>query len=277
MEQKFPKKKFCSKKLCENMSAQAKVIMIPWQHAFDSSAHADIVKFIRSLPKNSIIALEINEQELHRAQKFASFMDERLGVPENVVSAASVEIVFECEKRNIQIVPLQTRVLIRNYERELARGMLFGSFSDVSKTDLMFERDVVRFVSTILKKTNKSEVYVFTGLAHTIPIFDKLKSLGINAEVRTSFFRKRKMVERFIEICEILRKRYWKPSLLSDEEVSLLRREMSGISTHFRKGSFSKFLRSRSFIQGLKKRKASQLKRHKRKLENAKRKIQRRY
>ncbi|MBI2530447.1 MAG: hypothetical protein HYW05_04875 [Candidatus Diapherotrites archaeon] len=171
---------------------KADVELIPWVHNFDTSAHEDVVNYVRGLPKNSHLATEITPERLSYYNRLLSVItgSVRKILPDVL---AALEIMHECKKRNITIIPLETpvsrEIIIKTYENKSSRYSteLANKFRD---------QTFARILETTLKKFKGQKLPVLLGLQHVAlgEILNELRKRGINARVNTTIFTYKKEI-----------------------------------------------------------------------------------
>lgn len=166
---------------------KAEVEIIPWVHLLNLRAHKEVIEYIRSLPKNSKIGLEVSPKELGRVESFFSrwpgasgpaMPTFKPGVQGN--KFAFFELVFECNARNIEIIPLEAPAPQAMWRRER-----FGPKIEYAsgKREEAFARQIE---SRIKKFSGKLPVIV--GCGHAVRVSKILENAGIKARVNTGLF-----------------------------------------------------------------------------------------
>lgn len=174
---------------------RTEVELIPWTHAIDHGIHGDAINYIKTIPKNSFIVVEATA-------KYIEFMNKLVyKAPSEQFKLdwqgwAYVELVHECKKRNITVIPIESLVPRISREREI-QGIM------ITKKDVKREKAFARNIQTLLKRFNVRKLYALTGAGHTPALKLELKRLKIKAKINTifvkSFKERTKMKLDFLE------------------------------------------------------------------------------
>jgi len=175
------------------------VKLIPWVHHFGCQSHDAVIEFIKKLPKNSTIALEITFRELNFGYNLLSKIQKVIAEPigqqqlktnidnyfhnlkeEQILLVASmIEVIQACAMRNIKIVPIDSRNYKNQYMRRYNRGT-----EETLSDNILREQHFANQIKTILKKYDKDKLFVITGSAHSISLKDILNHSGINTTLQ---------------------------------------------------------------------------------------------
>ncbi|MDO8427762.1 MAG: hypothetical protein Q7S92_00960 [Candidatus Diapherotrites archaeon] len=161
--------------------------IIPWEHSFNKQAHADVVSYVKSLPKNSVLALEINPQELATTQKYMDALTSVRGQATlplaNTVQLALAELLLECSKKNIQIVPIRSIASSRSSKlKETKLGPL------VHTVDLFPDHAFVRELKAALHKFKQKRLVVVVGFGHAGMVQGLLQLQGVSSRIHFEHF-----------------------------------------------------------------------------------------
>lgn len=208
------------------MTQNTEVEIIPWAHSPYLLTHEDVVKYVKKLPKNSCLAMEIppdNIVLLERLKEFIiatgdtkvadEFIERVWGkglerLPEygrrRFLSQpwATLEIVHECWKKNITIIPIETPLTARQGQKAILGviGGLGAPEGEVKMPKGVFgrERGFVRQIQTTLRKFKGKKLPVLMGPAHSLTVKRELENSGINATINTQIFTKKRKMEKIV-------------------------------------------------------------------------------
>lgn len=194
--------------------AKPKINLIPWLHDVFHTTHDDLMEFIKGLSSDSVIALECTPKDLVALEVY---LDVALGnnpekrFPEtdpiqkeitrfksNLVETffnlapsdfAILDLLLECRKRKIKVKPIDIeydapeRITDENYELMIDR-----------RNDAFCDN-----VTRIAKRTN-GEVYVITGVGHTLALSTKFSIRNIQNRVRYDVYRNPQVMEELTKV-----------------------------------------------------------------------------
>jgi len=240
------------------MKQKVEVELIPWIHGIESLLHEDVITYVKSLPKNSVVALEGNEKFINEmtVNEFSNFSQKYFWG-----HFAFVELLNECKKRNISIIQLQTLAGELRDRKD--------SLKEKKRIDYFREKSFAHQIKSILKKFDKPTLYVIVGLSHIKQIQEELANLGIESSVQIQRLKYRSLRSKLLRMEKSLR------SALKKNNIDKAMRIEDEIrhTIVFQKGTrkiIKPYLRMFSSILM---RKVVQRKRIKRKAQKAKRKM----
>lgn len=197
------------------------VEVIPWLHGAHLLCHEDIIRYIRDLPKNSSLAMEIspatqvlfldlfNILSGKRSQRIYDFItkkDKRVPfkkmTPKKVkrdmgVSGwAYLEVLHECRKKNIAVIPIETLV---SYAKSEVSGTATKKEFAMS---LFREKTFARQIKTTLMKFKGERLLVLTGLGHSLSLQRELTKIGVRTTLNIEIFTQRELVTKALKIDE---------------------------------------------------------------------------
>lgn len=178
------------------MKKKIEIELIPWAHRISSSVHGELIDYIKKLPKNSVMALETSEKFLREISK-PNFLDniEEWGA----LSLSAVELIMECKKRGIKIIPLESpiadtaghRLIKKRGSFAYAEPLLLHQAARVLtigiEDTILREKSFARQIATISKTCHQPKLFVVTGYGYTKGIKLELKKLGIDARINVSY------------------------------------------------------------------------------------------
>lgn len=164
------------------MQKETEVELIPWYHDFVSWYHGKVIDFIKSLPKNSVIAMELTPK--------MQFPEER-----NFIAVGSVEeALHECRKRNLRILPIEVPAAKR---RKVSPKNEKGQLEWLRRR----EQKMIEQIRMHLQKFKGSKFYVVSGSGHAAALQKGLEEHGIKTRVNTDIFGEEKeKMEHSIEM-----------------------------------------------------------------------------
>ncbi len=188
------------------------VEIIPWAHREDALAHVDTVRYIQSLPHHSVLLLETSPTELADIRQFAYDVSQFQTVDAAISNLrryagklAGVEIVHECRKNQIQVVPLRFSVAHRFSVKEpVNTSERVASVTRVNNTS--FANQLAR----TLRHTNAEKVYALIGVMHVTALKNAADKMGAHTTVQFDHFSEKYDMEQFVEIFGELMELYGK-------------------------------------------------------------------
>lgn len=208
---------------------KAVVEIIPWIHDPRYLQHADIIKYIRALPKNSGLSLEITPAVLAAAGKVEALLigrkpntrglgrDDKLLIKElsgalpmqvfdrlPISSLAVNEVINECRKRNISITPLETPVS----SAKGGGGHRFGAtpLEEKDARGRYREAAFARQIRARLWKFSGEKFPAIVGEFHVSGLKGALDKIGVASTVNTNIFTQRRVVEDKLKLLAKIRK-----------------------------------------------------------------------
>jgi hypothetical protein len=183
------------------------VELIPWRHHVAQQMHADVLAYLKELPRNSSIGLEITPEALERANANTEAIKPGLLQPPSFF--AMMELLAVCKSRNIRVVPLETQTLFKSHGRVQKKHSAYFSTVqdklDVAKEQELInaekarERGSVRRIREVLPKIKRKPFVVIIGAFHTQPIQEQLRSVGISSNVNTRFTTDKAILKKMMD------------------------------------------------------------------------------
>lgn len=181
------------------------VEVVPWFHQAGLKAHEEVVfNFIRKLPKNSELALEISPDNLtgyssilkqFAYNEFWSDANKEVWEGIGFDDWAIFEILHECEKRNIKVIPVETTVARKKYAKRLD---LASYGRDALEADLFKEKTYVRNLLSALKGLRRKQIPLIVGSAHAESVVRELNDVGLNAKIKIDIFSKKHKMKKIL-------------------------------------------------------------------------------
>lgn len=185
------------------------VNFVPWYHNYNSPWHMAVVEYIRTLPKNSAIAIEISATALENAG-YTTYALNRVSEPNyakpeikrqildliektqpDVLS--TYEILQECKKRNITVIPIESRT----YYLAAKRAKNAGQYNPQR------EKAFITQINTILEKSGIKDLTVIAGSNHILNVYDTLRAQGTSCNI-VSLFPEFRNTGEFIEFLKYI-------------------------------------------------------------------------
>lgn len=181
----------------------AEVEVVPWLHNIGVNAHESVIEFIRSLPRNSTLCMETTEKELmkitrHPRRALDDIVNRRGKHMSNPL--AFFEVVHECMKRNIQIVPLESPIL-RAKALKAPKEMSKDSILEGARISIGRDNAFARATKTQLSTFKGEKLPALVALGHAAGVDQELNNLGIKSRINTTIFSQdRGVVESIVEL-----------------------------------------------------------------------------
>ncbi len=193
----------------------AEVELLPWVHVRRCLAHKNLIDYIRTIPKDSLLALEVNPQRLERLMAGKRLVEKsaykhylRLTVSKSYrhvydMELAWKELLHECRRRNIRIIPISTPDLDKMQTRAQRKGDVKIEVESYIKA----EKNYLREIETTAQKS-RGKIYVVTGLGHSPPLDSGLEQRRIKSRIQTEIFAEKEKIEQLIELTRKQRKAF---------------------------------------------------------------------
>ncbi|MFA5930996.1 MAG: hypothetical protein WC821_01655 [archaeon] len=164
------------------------VELVPWVHDLSFEAHAEVVDYIKQLPKNSVLCVEANQKDF--------------GLPP---TNALIEIIHECGKLNIKLVPIESFPLITRH-RKVSSNSHYGETTHLdeyysakeSKLCSQREKAFVRNIKSILYTLKKPKLVVLVGAGHIKGLVRELANEKISSKINLAPFKERDLIIKII-------------------------------------------------------------------------------
>lgn len=183
------------------MAQHVEVELIPWIHHVESATHIDVIKYIQSLPRNSVLGameLSLEEYEILKGMSVREVLNARVSDSRAISPLLSlVELLHECRKRNIQIVPLEGS-LIKNIIDGANNAREFSQLA--LKVSPHKEKTAATQIKIALQYFKGRKFPAVIPTAHVLAVKTALEKIGIAANVNTKIFRDKQVVERIITL-----------------------------------------------------------------------------
>jgi len=204
------------------------VELIPEHHDIKSLAHEDVINYVkRGIPKNSFLALEISpgwlkviryamNPKMHTGTAI-DFYPLSKSFKDNPFMQSTIELLHECEKRNITIIPIETVVSVELARRSYGKkGIGTKLEADAKRSETMANQ-----LASALYKFRGRKLYALTGAYHTEGIALRLRRMGINATIQTKIFKQReKKIKRFVKLTGKTRKAFQRNDIGEAERLT---------------------------------------------------------
>jgi len=203
--------------------------LIPWQHNVMRLQHAECVEYIKNLPKNSVLALEINleaysffsrvisilsghtikgditQKERMEAMATAEIVHNFLTSPDEALPekseylikelSAAMEVINECRKRNINIEPIAAHLYVKSYSEALNEKDL----AKLVYTDTLFENALAENLYSLSAKYSGKKIFALCGIAHVGEVYQILREKRISSKIQTFIFSNPGEIRRTID------------------------------------------------------------------------------
>jgi len=195
--------------------------LIPWGHQQDRLMHKQAVDYIATIPKNSVLAMEVNAKFLSAVE--SQLYEARPELNSLIATAPELyEVVLACQKRNIRIAPIEPLTIRKSAD------LPGKSHEEKARIREKREASFVEKTVQILRGRRIKKVYVLTGADHTYFVMKGLRKQGVRVRVNTRIFgEKQKEVARHILLSRTRRalERQGKPF----KELRSIRRPMEEV------------------------------------------------
>ncbi|MBU2099700.1 hypothetical protein KKG83_01315 [Candidatus Micrarchaeota archaeon] len=183
--------------------AGKEVEIVPWAHSIEESHHVQVVNYIKHLPRNSFLALELTSKAL---SKYLSALNSRKLLEQLLqgktfprvpapVNSAFLDVILECAKRDISLVPIESSVRYK-LSRRLRRRRYMTEFEKLAVRDsAMSELSV-----TALKNKKIKKLYLVTGTGHVAGIQYNLSKADVKCKIKTDIFSHKDSISEQIDI-----------------------------------------------------------------------------
>ncbi len=185
------------------------VEILPWLHIPDSQFHTDLINYISTIPKGSVIFFESDIQGLETMTpeqvKALREMDE--GQLRSVFSKvdkkafAFLEFFSLATSRGLKVIPIESKILFDRQNRIEDKIKRSGkqSMSEIMDLEKQFidccilrEKWFSRTTAAFLRELDPEKVrktYMIVGITHAEPVKAILQSSGHNVDINISFAR----------------------------------------------------------------------------------------
>ena len=196
---------------------QAQVELLPWVHDVRFQAHKDLVEYVKKLPKNSVIALEITYRTIIRISRAMDILagkaprsanltkGEIKAVGDVFLSNAGwmfMELLQACRARNHKIVPIDLGFggkrqpeFSEEYSVKHAKATRFA--------DQHFADTISTLLSTFKQKLStlkQKKLFVVVGAAHVLNLQRELKSRQLHSFINDSMLEEKLLVRKFMRL-----------------------------------------------------------------------------
>lgn len=169
--------------------------IVPWIHGSNFAVHGEVLNYIGSLPKNSVLFLETDPKSLAITNKFMESQNKIAGgallALENNLPGiawngftAYLEILHIAKKKNIEIVPLESL-------SSVGEGSVRKLFSR--------ERDWLSVILGKIRRIRNRRTIILIGGGQTPYMKDLLNGYA-TVHIQTNIFSEREKIERLMQI-----------------------------------------------------------------------------
>jgi hypothetical protein len=146
----------------------AEVELIPWRHDVNLQAHQDLIQAVRNLPRNSILLLEITQNQIDEFNSYLANHREDLNLSQYRQDLrdsrfAVYEIYLECLRRGIKVIPIEESVYRRRLEKQMNA---VDDWYDVSFSNFKREEIMTRRIIEASKMYAGQKISVICGARH---------------------------------------------------------------------------------------------------------------
>lgn len=172
----------------------ADIEIIPWVHHVGSELFWGAVKYIQKIPRNSILVLELPQEDVAIAvANISSFRD----TGKSLEYLAIIPILQEAKKRNIRVVGGLAKARHSASVKAIQRIGGFGGPKDpnvnAKELDYKAESAGISIEEGLCAETfaiasrSPTTVYLMPGINHTLMIQKLLQEKGVSTTLRTDF------------------------------------------------------------------------------------------
>ncbi len=182
---------------------KAKIVLVPWSHDISIRDQAKVVKFLRRIPKNSFIALEITPRRLgDYIRKMGKTRKASPPIHPSIhpFDAAWLEVILECEKRNVKIVPLESEASIRLMSKY--RGSAIPPYHSLGEIrhSMRREQTMAENIVAALPRKRIKRLFVLTGTYHTEGVAFELRRMSYSPRIVTGIFGNPARLKEYFKI-----------------------------------------------------------------------------
>jgi hypothetical protein len=173
----------------------------------------NLVRFIDTLPKNSILALEktpkmlgTHEDALQRMPEMMGLLNRGIGTDFNDMELANLELLHACRRRNITVLPIIGRRAAHDQKKVFRKisartGDFFERIREMEEASADQEEQFAEKIANWLRRNRKKPgvLFVVTGIGHTPFLLDLLHGRGFNARVGIEAFSSPGSVKRSLD------------------------------------------------------------------------------
>lgn len=184
--------------------------IIPWLHSLRRSSHQDVVRYVKTLPHHTVVALEMPPIHVENYRLFKSLSTEQLrdnfraythdakrqlkeGNTDIYLWLAAMEVLMECKKRNL-------RLFFLGNKKTDKVGRETAGISDSLRVSHQRDKIYANVIMKYVKSKKPSRIVVIAGQGHAIGICGSLQESGIPAKINFTPLRQRAIVKATIKL-----------------------------------------------------------------------------
>ncbi len=186
--------------------------LISWAHHFTWITHQKILEYIRTIPRGSILIMEITPEQQSRFEQFLEdpenynvghLQDDNFERNQKLMKLSGYELYLECLKRDIKVVRIEDSVLRRKITQINDNAKSWEDNEETMK--YVYERDEImaRRIAETIKLFKNNKFYVLAGGKHIPGILSSLEQQQIpntkiniteNEELKRVYLKEREIV-----------------------------------------------------------------------------------
>ena len=225
---------------------QARVELLPWLHDVRFQVHKDLVEYVKELPKNSVIALEIRYARIIRISRVMDILAGKTPRSANLtkreieavgdvflsnVGLALLELLQACRTRNHKIVPID---LGFGGERE---PEISGEYSEKhAKAMQLADQHFANTISTLFSTLKQKKLFVVVGVNHVLNLQRELKSKQLPVAVNDAMLTEKRHLRKVMRLGAAMRREALSGNIAKVKEI---REKFSSMQLLLREGEFS--------------------------------------
>ena len=202
------------------MAQKGEVEVIPWRHEIEGMAHEKAVEFIRNMPKNSNLGIEMS----HQTYNIVSWLMDTIAGKSRTLHLSGneerrwakkyhnspkatteilspyIEIFHECKKRNIRVLPIET-----SESRDVGAKKVVDAIG-IKKTNQLREKIMADEIGSFLRNSGEKKMVALMGFNHVDGISSHLEREGFNVrraslgrEVDAEFARNIPLAKKYMD------------------------------------------------------------------------------
>ncbi|MFA5930997.1 MAG: hypothetical protein WC821_01660 [archaeon] len=178
----------------------AKVELVPWVHELGMEAHAEVINYIKTLPKNSVLCVEATQKDLAFNPNEGEFN-------------ALWDVVHECEKLNIKLIPIESPAVVERYHLNLLKNYYPAerqSLNDkssldesvylkISKIRALREKAFVNNIRSALYTLKEPKLIVLVGASHINGVAEGLANQKISSNITLAPFKQKRLMLKILD------------------------------------------------------------------------------
>lgn len=189
--------------------------IIPWVHGVKDRPLEEVTRYIYTLPRGSVLAVErsmknLGEDEelltLYSRMKPKAMARAKKDLVEEGHVILPVRILAACRARDIQVIPLETTTGSLHPKADYSKGSFISALQKADASSAFREAGHARVLERLAFGVRVPKVVALSGVRHCKPIQRLLEARGIGAHINTRIFSQRKIIEKYMELDDRLRK-----------------------------------------------------------------------